>query len=155
MKVQIPFLTNFKIIKLKIDAFNIFMIFWSGTKESMNKFFVTPKTKDVKLTYIRRSAVVLDVFWTSYVRSIYVLCLRGRGQELNWNSTKSLKSIFCLSKLIQLVIRCGAFSFFVNYITNFIDMSPKLSEVVFHLDLMQLKLPFVYLGLKKRGILRD
>ena len=48
MKVQIPFLTNFKIIKLKIDAFNIFMIFWSGTKESMNKFFVTPKTKDVK-----------------------------------------------------------------------------------------------------------
>ena len=79
MKVQIPFLTNFKIIKLKIDAFNIFMIFWSGNKESMNKFFVTPKTKDVKLTYIRRSAVVLDVFWTSYVRSIYVLCLRGRA----------------------------------------------------------------------------
>ena len=27
--------------------------------------------------YIRRSEDVLDVFWTSYVRSIYVLCLRG------------------------------------------------------------------------------
>ena len=26
--------------------------------------------------YIRRSEDVLDVFWTSYVRSIYVLCLR-------------------------------------------------------------------------------
>ena len=34
-------------------------------------------TQDVNWTYIRRSEDVLDVFWTSYVRSIYVLCLRG------------------------------------------------------------------------------
>ena len=31
--------------------------------------------KDVNWTYIRRSEDVQDVFWTSYVHSIYVLCL--------------------------------------------------------------------------------
>ena len=35
------------------------------------------KTQDVNSTYIRRSKDVLDVFWTPYVRSVYVLCLRG------------------------------------------------------------------------------
>ena len=30
-------------------------------------------------TYIRRSEDVKDVFWTSYLRSIYVLCLRGNN----------------------------------------------------------------------------
>ena len=33
--------------------------------------------QDVNFTHIRCSEDVLDVFWTSYVRSIYVLCLRG------------------------------------------------------------------------------
>ena len=28
---------------------------------------------------LRRSEDVLNVFWTSYVRSIYVLCLRGKN----------------------------------------------------------------------------
>ena len=36
-----------------------------------------PYTQDVNWMYIRRSEDVLGVFWTSYVRSIYVLCLRG------------------------------------------------------------------------------
>ena len=36
----------------------------------------SPQTQDVNWTYIRRWEDVLDVFWTSYVRSIYVLCLR-------------------------------------------------------------------------------
>ena len=34
-------------------------------------------THDVNWTYIRRSEDVQYVFWTSYVRSVYVLCLRG------------------------------------------------------------------------------
>ena len=39
---------------------------------------LTQSTQDVSWTYIRRSEDVLDVFWTSYVRSIYVLCRLGR-----------------------------------------------------------------------------
>ena len=42
----------------------------------------TQQTQDVNLTYIRRSEDVLDVFWTSYVRSIYVLCLLGTYRNL-------------------------------------------------------------------------
>ena len=34
-------------------------------------------TQNVNWTYIRSSEDILDVFWTSYVRSMYVLCLRG------------------------------------------------------------------------------
>ena len=37
----------------------------------------TPWTHDVNWTYIRRSEDVQDVFWTFYVRSIYVLCPGG------------------------------------------------------------------------------
>ena len=37
----------------------------------------TGRKVDVKWTYIR-SEDFQDLFWTSYVRSIYVLCLRGR-----------------------------------------------------------------------------
>ena len=43
--------------------------------------FDIPWTQNVNWTYLRRSEDVQDVFWTSYVRSIYVLCLEG------WNST--------------------------------------------------------------------
>ena len=38
---------------------------------------LNPADTGVNWTYIRRSEDLLDVFWTSYVRSIYVLCLRG------------------------------------------------------------------------------
>ena len=38
--------------------------------------------QDVNWTYIRRSEDIQGVFWTSYVRSIYVLCLRGQGALL-------------------------------------------------------------------------
>ena len=41
---------------------------------------LTPWTQDVNWTYIRRSEDVLDVCWTSYIRSIYVLCLRDKMQ---------------------------------------------------------------------------
>ena len=43
----------------------------------------TPQTQDVNWTYIRRSEDVQDVFWTPYVRLIYVLCLRG-GNHSQW-----------------------------------------------------------------------
>ena len=39
--------------------------------------FLTPWTQEVNLTYITGSENVQDVFWTPYIRSIYVLCLRG------------------------------------------------------------------------------
>ena len=45
----------------------------------------SPLTQHVNWTYIRRSEDVLDVFWTSYVRSVYVLCWRG------YNSFENLK----------------------------------------------------------------
>ena len=41
----------------------------------------TPWTQDVNWTYIRRSADVQDVFWKSYVRSIYILCPGGNLQK--------------------------------------------------------------------------
>ena len=42
---------------------------------------ISPLTQDVNWTYIRRSEDVLHVFWTSYVRSIYVLCLRDINRK--------------------------------------------------------------------------
>ena len=41
------------------------------------QFDYTQLTKDANWTYIGRSEDVQDVFRTSYVRSIYVLCLLG------------------------------------------------------------------------------
>ena len=38
---------------------------------------ISPQTQGVNWAYIRRSEDVQDVFWMSYVRSIYVLCLRA------------------------------------------------------------------------------
>ena len=36
--------------------------------------WITPWAQDVNWTYIRRSEDAQGVFWTPYVRSIYVLC---------------------------------------------------------------------------------
>ena len=44
---------------------------------SVNCLAISPWTQDVNWKYIRHSEDVQDVFWTSYVRSVYVLCLRG------------------------------------------------------------------------------
>ena len=41
-------------------------------------WLASPQTQDVSWKYMRRSENVVDVFWTSHVRSIYVLCLRGK-----------------------------------------------------------------------------
>ena len=39
--------------------------------------FFTPWTEDVNWTYVRRSEEILDLFWSSYTLSIYVLCTGG------------------------------------------------------------------------------
>ena len=52
--------------RLTVFALEIF-------KDNQNIAKVESKTQDGNWTYVQ------DVFWTSYVRSIYVLCLRGRS----------------------------------------------------------------------------
>ena len=68
-------LLNFGGLKMRNKKGNVAHYF------EFNPFFVlisTPQTQDVNWMYIRRLEDVQDVFWTSYVSSIYVLCLRGR-----------------------------------------------------------------------------
>ena len=47
-----------------------------GANPNMN---ITPLKWDVNWTYIKRSE---DVYWTSYVRSIYVLCQGGTWTQI-------------------------------------------------------------------------
>ena len=67
--------------------------------------YLTPQTQDVNWTNIRRSEVVQDVFWTSYVRSIYVLYLRGNYSRFYLNSKKFLeyRDQFCFFCLLTLL----------------------------------------------------
>ena len=63
--------------------------------------FIRPrKTQDVNWTYIRRSEDVLDVFWTSYVRSVYVLGLRG-GAFIEFLLIPEYFSLFCFFEVLQ------------------------------------------------------
>ena len=49
-----------------------------ASMHNVPKTFMWPlQTKNVNWTYISRLEDLHDVFWTSYVRSIDVLCLRG------------------------------------------------------------------------------
>ena len=41
----------------------------------------TQYTQGINWTYLGGSEDVLDVFWTSYVRSFYVLCLQGKDRN--------------------------------------------------------------------------
>ena len=84
---------SFLIIKLQARDSNketLSHVFPSEFFESFNNTFLleisggcfciftdTPWTQDVNWTYIRRSEDVQNVFLMSYVRSLYVLCLRG------------------------------------------------------------------------------
>ena len=65
---------------------------------------LSPWTQDENWTYIRRSDVQ-NIFWTSYVRSIYVLCLWDRytslkmrplGESKKW---KQINTIFVFVKI--------------------------------------------------------
>ena len=44
----------------------------------------TPWAHDENWTYKRRSEEVQDIFWTSNVRSVYILCPGGLGYSEKW-----------------------------------------------------------------------
>ena len=54
-------------------------------------------TQDVNWTYKRRSEDVLDVFWTSYARSIYVLCLERHLTKMGKIISNQRKNIILLT----------------------------------------------------------
>ena len=73
--------------------------------------FDQPWTQDVNWTYIRRSEDVLDFFWTSYVRLIYVLCPGGE-QTLSkvliiLKKTSSFEESSCWPKLLIMKVYRG------------------------------------------------
>ena len=70
----------------------------------------TGRKLNVHKTFRRRLEDVQDVFWTSYGRWIYVLCLRGESDSLfskNWNIKPSFRifSIF-LNLLLFWLSQC-------------------------------------------------
>ena len=59
-----------------------------------------PWTQEVNWTYTRRSEGVQNVFWTFYVRSIYVLCLRnGKPDGDEFELLKYSRSLVLLTLL--------------------------------------------------------
>ena len=54
------------------------------------------ETQDENWTYIRRSENTLDIFWTPYVRSIYMLCPAehlGGISSSNFSGIRKYKSV--------------------------------------------------------------
>ena len=72
---------NFKIFSgvllLRLSMDNCFRKLELCTFFITSFHFISPWTQDVNWTYIRRSEDTLDVFWTSYIRLIYILCPGG------------------------------------------------------------------------------
>ena len=70
----------------------------------MNKFMIQP-CYSCPVEYIRRSEDVLDVFLTSYVRLIYVLCMLGTFEiEIYYEEFHEILPLkFFLSKPSQLL----------------------------------------------------
>ena len=66
-------------IKLVSETLNLEILDYLRKIDKVHSIILgtTPWAQDVNGTYIRRSENVLDVFWTSCVRSIYVLCPGG------------------------------------------------------------------------------
>ena len=82
-------------------------------KRLIRSFACSPTDTRRKLKYIRRSEDVLDVFWKSYVRLIYVLCLRGDV----WNvklECKNVTDIFLLIFFNKFRIARGVFTTLSN-----------------------------------------
>ena len=61
-------------MKSMVYAMLIQLLNHSQIDKKSPKNNLTPQTQDVNWTYIRRSEDIQNVFWTSYVHSIYVLC---------------------------------------------------------------------------------
>ena len=64
-------------------------------------------TKNINWMHIRRSEDALDIFWMSYVRSIYVLCPGGTPCPLQQILMKTFEDVFCLP-LKKISPRCFA-----------------------------------------------
>ena len=60
------------------------LIIWMNRLGPTLKTCPTPWTQDLNWTYISRSENVLDVFWTSYVSSIYVLYPLCKLMQRHW-----------------------------------------------------------------------
>ena len=76
--VKFPALSSniFKKSNLVPDSESLYFVFHSCDITKL-RWLLSQSTQDVNWTHIGRSEDVLDVFWTSYVRSIYVLCRLG------------------------------------------------------------------------------
>ena len=110
----------FNFIKLTVEYFNGLKGLQipnksAGIRKFSSPWSISQWTQDVNWTYIRRSEDVQDVFWTSYVRSSYVLCLLGSF----WNS------------LIALLTKRNRWSTCLNF--SFITWisSSKFDEILF------------------------
>ena len=67
----------------------------------------TQETQDVNWRYIRLSEDVLDIFWTSYVGSIYALCLQDNKSLCDLfltSSKKWSKIIFIIMQLMLSIV---------------------------------------------------
>ena len=79
--------------------------------DSVTLFQTTPWTQDVNWTYIRRSEDVQDVFWTSYVRSIYVLCpgdpvFKRRGFYETACVSRTLGQYITVGQYVRISVDC-------------------------------------------------
>ena len=84
----------------------------------------SPLTQDVNWTYIRRLEDVQDVFWTSHVRSVYVLCLRGY-----WGSTEIRVGVISWDGVEQSAKQFNPFSSKASYWTPWKHKKQRFSNV--------------------------
>ena len=81
------------------------------------KYDIPPQWRQgVNWAYIRRSEDAQDVFWTSYVRSIYVLCLLG-------HNVTGINSFFYYTSLENrpFVISLYTVTFFLFQVADFLE----------------------------------
>ena len=57
-------------------------------------FGILPWTRDVKWTYIKQLEDAQDIFLTSYVRSVYVLCPGGRRAAHSSEDMQGINLVF-------------------------------------------------------------
>ena len=75
-------------------------------------YLATPWTQGVNWTYIRPSEDVQDVFWSSYIRSIYVLCPGGMVLEMTLLSLCLEPSGNSFLTLLSLIVVLDRFRIF-------------------------------------------
>ena len=84
---------NYKILSQK-SKLPVYLHPWKSVKR--NKHTPPPWTQDVNSMYIRRSEDVQDVWWTFYVRSIYVLSRKDNiSNNVDYKSSYSNECMHC------------------------------------------------------------